>query len=95
MSHLSICFSCCFCCCIIHLLPLQCLQNLHHTGDSNTEWLRTWGQVTNNLGMLRSLRSIEFGLVPSSVLHAMAEKLTELEVLRAEHISDFCDEQMW
>lgn len=57
--------------------------------------MQSWGQVTNNLDALQNLRSIEFGLVPPSVLHAMAEKLTGLEVLRAEHISDFCDEQMW
>ncbi|KAK7104057.1 mucin-4-like isoform X2 [Littorina saxatilis] len=76
---------------------ILCLQNIHHNGSpkSNGDWMLSWGQLLNYLDILSGLRSVEFGLVPALVLHMVAEKLPDLEVLRAEHISDFCNEEKW
>ncbi|KAK7492316.1 hypothetical protein BaRGS_00016413 [Batillaria attramentaria] len=68
-----------------------CLKGMGHFDDRN----RTWHQLMSNLSSLSGLRCIEFGQVPSSVIHSTAEKLTQLEVFRAEHITDFSNEQMW
>ena len=40
------------------------------------------------------VHTVHFGTVPGSVLQALCEKMTQLEVLSAEWISDFTNEQM-
>lgn len=64
---------------------------MSHQGDRN----HSWQQFVSNLGLFSGLRNLEFGLVPSTVLHSCAEKLTLLKSFRAEHITDFSTEQMW
>jgi hypothetical protein len=65
-----------------------------HNTLNNKTWLSEWSQVINLPAGL-GLRELRFGLVPAVVLHALAEKVSQLEVLQAEHISDCCDEDKW
>ncbi|KAL3874957.1 hypothetical protein ACJMK2_037905 [Sinanodonta woodiana] len=64
--------------------------------DHSDDWNRTWHQLISSLQEFRTLRKIKFCHIPASVLHSVCEKLSHLEVLVAEMISDFNDnEQMW
>ncbi|KAK3608612.1 hypothetical protein CHS0354_042610 [Potamilus streckersoni] len=68
------------------------LIGLDHSGD----WNRTWHHFVLALQEFRTLRKIMFCHIPASVLHSVCKKLSHLEVLVAEKISDFNDdEQMW
>lgn len=73
---------------------LQLLKGVKHKGSQS----QAWQILMENLDLLMGLRHIEFGLVPAAVVHAVVEKLTRLEVFKAEHITLFTDiysEQMW
>ncbi|PVD26670.1 hypothetical protein C0Q70_14348 [Pomacea canaliculata] len=70
------------------------LKGVKHKGSQS----QAWQILMENLDLLMGLRHIEFGLVPAAVVHAVVEKLTRLEVFKAEHITLFTDiysEQMW
>ena len=54
----------------------------HPNNDPN----RTWHQLHAVLGQLKCLRQIEFSQCPSSILHAVTEKLNNLQLCIAEFI---------
>lgn len=66
------------------------LRGLKHPEDRS----RSWHQLISVVHQFTCVHTINFGLVPGSVLEALCEKVTRLEVLSAQWISDFTSEQM-
>ncbi|XP_076442649.1 uncharacterized protein LOC143281335 isoform X2 [Babylonia areolata] len=73
----------------LNLLKVQPESEVHE------ERMKFWDSLRDCVNAQTELRCLQFGLVPAYVLHSVAESLTHVEVLHAEHISDFSQEDMW
>ncbi|KAL8572560.1 hypothetical protein ACOMHN_040464 [Nucella lapillus] len=71
------------------------LQKIQPESDHQSERMKFWDSLKDCVNTLTELRHLDFGLVPAYVLHSITETLVDLQELRAQHISDFSNDEMW